>query len=237
MTLNDDEARRRRKAMVAEIAEEVAATAHWLGKGKLDPRVVAALERIPRHRFMPPVCEANAYENRPQPIGHGQTISQPYIVAIMSDLAQVSPGDRVLEIGTGRGYQTAVLAELGAEVYSIEVVEELYRPAVGTLAELGYGNLHLRLGDGSLGWPEAAPFKAILVTAAAHRRVPPPLLEQLAPGGRLVVPLQVGAGLPGRGEQQLLLIEKDDSGKVNERAVLPVAFVPLIEPAPPRRTA
>ena len=223
----------RRRALVAEIATEVAETRKWLGKDALDPRVMAALGRVPRHLFVPEVNRAMAYQNRPQPIGHGQTISQPYMVAIMTDLAEPAPTDRVLEIGTGCGYQTAMLAELAERVYSVEVVPELANAAAARLRDLGYDNVEVRLGDGGHGWPEHAPFGAIVVTAAAWRRVPPALIDQLAPGGRLVVPVERSAVVPRypftEQEQDLVVITKDRDGRTAERKVLPVAFVPLIE--------
>ncbi len=222
-----------RKALVAEIAAEVAATSRWLGKDALDPRVMAALEKVPRHEFIPEANRAVAYDNRPQPIGHGQTISQPYIVAVMTDMAAPGPDDRVLEVGTGCGYQTAVLAELAARVYSTEVVPELARPAEKRLRRLGYANVETRIGDGAQGWAEHAPYDAIVVAAAAWHRVPPALIEQLAPGGRLVVPVdrsRTAARYPFTDqEQDLLLVAKDAKGKTSERKMLPVAFVPLIE--------
>ena len=174
----------RRKAMVAEIEAEVTETRKWLGKRKLDAQVIAAVAKVPRHLFMPESTRSHAYENRPQPIGHGQTISQPYMVAVMTDLAEVEPGDRVLEIGTGCGYQTAVLAELAGQVYSVEIVPELAAPAAQRLRAQGYANIEVRCGDGARGWAEHAPFDAIIV-AAAPDHVPPALVEQLAPGARL----------------------------------------------------
>ncbi len=233
MDMNDAAFRAAREAMVGEIAAEVRATRKHLGKDALDARVMAAMGKVPRHAFVPPVNRPYAYENRPQPIGHGQTISQPYMVAIMTDLAAIGPKDRVLEIGTGCGYQTAVLAELAASVYSVEVVPELASQAAARLRELGYGNVELRIGDGAQGWPERAPFDAIIVTAAAWRRVPPTLIEQLAPGGRLVVPVdrsKAAARYPFTAqEQDLQLVSKDLEGKITQRSVLPVAFVPLVE--------
>ncbi len=222
-----------RKALVAEIADEVAATHKWLGKEALDGRVMAALEKVPRHEFIPAANQAAAYDNQPQPIGHGQTISQPYIVAVMTDMAAPGPVDRVLEVGTGCGYQTAVLAELAAQVYSIEVVPELARPAAERLRRLGYANAETCIGDGAQGWAEHAPYDAIVVTAAAWHRIPPALIEQLAPGGRLVIPVDrspTAARYPFKDqEQDLLLVTKDGKGKISERKMLPVAFVPLIE--------
>lgn len=221
-----------RAAMVAEVELEVAETARWLGKQKLDPAVIAALAHVPRHCFVPNKEREFAYENRPLPIGHRQTISQPYIVALMTDLAELGPGDRVLEVGTGCGYQAAILAELAERVYTIETVPELAASAAGRLAELGHDNVEVRHGDGAQGWPEAAPFDAILVTAAAQRRIPPALLEQLAPGGRLVIPLErrTGGFSWAKGhDQELLVVAKDKTGKIEEKSVIPVAFVPLIE--------
>lgn len=228
----EDPTERARAAMVEEINREVVATEAWLGKASLEPAVVAALARVPRHLFVPEALRDSAYENRPLPIGQSQTISQPYIVAIMTDLAALEPGDRVLEVGTGCGYQAAVLAELVDQVYSIETIPELAAAAAERLAALGYDNVDVRQGDGALGLPEAAPFDAILVTAAAMQRVPPALLEQLAPGGRLIIPLQRETSrLPWafRQEQELLLLSKDEKGEITEKIVLPVAFVPLIE--------
>ena len=222
-----------RKAMIEEIAVEVAGTRKWLGKDSLDHRVMAAMEKVARHLFISEADRKSAYANRPQPIGHGQTISQPYIVAVMTDMAAPGPNDRVLEIGTGCGYQTAVLAELAARVYSVEVVPELARPAAERLRRLGYSNIETRIGDGAPGWPEHAPYDAIVVTAAAWRRIPPALLDQLAPGGRLVVPVD-RSGSTARNqftdqEQDLLLVTKDEKGRTSERKMLPVAFVPLVE--------
>ncbi len=227
-----------RKAMVEEIAVEVTGTRKWLGKDCLDRRVMAAMEKVARHLFIseasrPEADRKSAYANRPQPIGHGQTISQPYIVAVMTDMAAPGPNDRVLEIGTGCGYQTAVLAELAARVYTVEVVPELARPAAERLRRLGYTNVETRIGDGARGWPEHAPYDAIVVTAAAWRRIPPALLDQLAPGGRLVVPVdrsRSAARTPFTDqEQDLLLVTKDEKGRTSERKMLPVAFVPLVE--------
>jgi protein-L-isoaspartate(D-aspartate) O-methyltransferase len=220
-------------ALVAEVANEVSGTGRWLGKEALDPRVMAALGKVPRHEFIPEANRALAYENRPQPIGHGQTISQPYIVAIMTDMAAPGPNDRVLEVGTGCGYQTAMLAELSAQVFSIETLPELARAAAARLRRLGYTNVETRTGDGAQGWAEHAPFDAIVVTAAAWHRIPPALIEQLAPGGRLVIPVdrsRTAARYPYKDQQQdLLLVTKDTKGKTSERKILPVAFVPLIE--------
>jgi len=210
-----------RRQMVREIAEMARDTAVETGRTRLDARVMATLGRVPRHRFVSPADLRQAYANRPLSIGHGQTISQPYIVALMTDLIALKPGDRVLEIGTGSGYQAAVLAELGARVYSIEIIEPLARQAAENLQRAGYGQVQLRVGDGYYGWPEAAPFDAIMVTAAASH-VPPPLVQQLRPGGRMVIP--VGTAFL---TQHLLLVQKQADGGVTTRQILPVRFVPL----------
>ncbi len=191
------------------------------GRPELDPRVLDALARVPREAFIPQHLRPMAHADGPLPIGRGQTISQPFIVALMTDLAGAWAGGRILEVGTGCGYQTAVLAELAQRVYSMEIIPELAQLASERLESLGYANLQTRCADGYHGWPEQAPFDAILVTAAAPQ-VPPPLVEQLAVGGRMVIP--VGDEPFG---QQLLLVEKNAGGGVQRRAVLPVAFVPL----------
>ena len=191
------------------------------GRGIDDARVLEAMRKVPRHRFVPEELAGQAYWDQPLPIGHDQTISQPYIVALMTQLARPQPGDRVLEIGTGSGYQAAVLAELASEVYSIEIVTPLAKRAALLLRRLGYSNFAVRSGDGYAGWPELAPFDAIVVTAAPER-VPAPLLEQLRPGGRMVIP--VG---PIHAVQELRVIEKRADGSLRERAVTPVRFVPL----------
>ena len=210
-----------RHELVREIEAEVRATRSELGKEALDPRVIAAMGKVPRHEFVPEYLRSFAYLNQPLPIGHEQTISQPFIVAIMTDLLGVPRAGRVLEVGTGSGYQAAVLAEIVAAVYTIEIVEPLGLTARATLERLGYRNVHARIGDGFAGWPEAAPFDAIIVTAAADE-TPPPLLAQLKPGGRMIIPLE------GRfGTQDLVLIEKDREGKVSRQEILPVVFVPL----------
>jgi protein-L-isoaspartate(D-aspartate) O-methyltransferase len=218
----------RRARMVVEVAQMVRDTARETGRGTLDARVMAALGKVERHRFMPPAQAAHAYENRPLPIGHEQTISQPYIVALMTDLLNLKPGDKVLEVGTGFGYQAAVLAELVRAVYTIEIVEPLGRAAAGALAAAGHWNVQPRIGDGYRGWPEEAPFDAIIVTAAALH-VPQPLIEQLRAGGRLVIPL--GA----RGAQFLHVAEKDALGAVTLRKVIAVRFVPFTGDAASRK--
>ncbi|MFH1609958.1 MAG: protein-L-isoaspartate(D-aspartate) O-methyltransferase [Candidatus Bipolaricaulota bacterium] len=188
--------------------------------GIADPRVLEAMARVPRHRFVPPYLLPYAYEDHPLPIGHDQTISQPYIVALSTAALALAPSDRVLEIGTGSGYQTAVLAELAREVCTVERLPELSRSAQERLAALGYANIRFHVGDGTKGWPEQAPFEAILVTAGAPR-VPEGLLAQLAPGGRMVIP--VG----GRFNQELLFIE-ENRGRFVTRKLCPCTFVPLI---------
>ena len=212
---------RERQAMVDEVAAMAQAFGAVLEKGTIDPPVLAALGRVPRHDFVPPLLRFAAYENRPLPIGHGQTISQPYIVAVMTDYAKVGAGDTALEIGTGSGYQAAVLAEMGARVWSIEIVEPLAREAAGRLRRLGYAGVKTKVGDGYHGWPEYGPFDVIVVTAAASH-VPPPLVRQLKPGGRMVIPL----GAPFQ-TQQLMLVEKGADGSVTTRQMMPVQFVPL----------
>ena len=182
-------------------------------------RVLAALGKVPRHRFVPAELRHQAYADGPLPIGHGQTISQPYIVAFMTGQLDPQPMDRVLEIGTGSGYQAAVLAQLVAEVYTIEIVEALAQRAEADLKRLGYTNIHVRAGDGCQGWPEAAPFDAIIVTCAPEK-VPPPLVEQLKDGGRMIIP--VGP----MGDQELVLLRKRGE-QLEQRAVLSVRFVPM----------
>ena len=185
-----------------------------------DKRVLGAMGKVPRHRFVPKALEDVAYADRPWPIGEGQTISQPYIVALMTELAKPKLDSVALDVGTGSGYQAAVLAELCKKVYSIEIVESLGKDAKKRLAELGYNNVEVRIGDGYRGWPEHAPFDLIIL-AAAPDHIPQPLIEQLAPGGRLVLP--VGA----RFDQNLIVVEKQKDGTVRELDVIPVAFVPM----------
>ena len=211
-----------RAAMVETVSSEVLWTNRYLGKTALDYRVLEALRTVPRHEFVPPGMRDQAYENRPLPIGHHQTISQPYIVAIMTDLLRPKPGDRVLEIGTGCGYQAAVLSPLVARVFTVETLEDLSLEAGERLRRLGFANVELRCGDGYLGWPEHAPFDGIVVTAAAPY-LPEALVKQLKPGGRLVIPIG-----PRGGEQALVLVRKEADGTVDRRPVLPVAFVPMV---------
>ncbi len=196
--------------------------AHLRRSGIRDERVLEAIARVPRERFVPPEWRDEAYADHPLPIGEGQTISQPYIVALMTQALDLKPGEKVLEIGTGSGYQTAILAEMGADLYTVELRPSLLEAARRRLEALGYRDIHYRLGDGHAGWPEFAPYDAILVTAAPDE-IPPALIEQLAPGGRMVIP--VG---PMPGYQTLWLILKDRAGKVRRVDLGGVAFVPLV---------
>ena len=189
-------------------------------RGIKDERVLAAMAKVPREEFIPADARPSAYEDGPLPIGYDQTISQPYVVAFMTEQLRPKPGDRVLEIGSGSGYQAAILGELVAEVYTIEIVEPLAKSAEATLQRLGYNNVHIKAGDGYKGWPEEAPFDAIIVTCAPEK-VPQPLVDQLKDGGRMVIP--VGE----RFAQQLYLLEKKD-GQLKESATLPVRFVPML---------
>lgn len=209
------------KQMLSDIEAEVALTRHCIGKDALDARVMAAMRQVPRHEFLPDDLRDLAYCNGPAPIGCGQTISQPYIVALMTDLIKAQPTDVILEVGTGSGYQTAVLSQLVAKVYSVEIIKALAVNAQKRLAGLGYQNVTVRNANGYFGWAEQGPFNGIMVTAAAPR-VPPALLEQLAVGGRLVIPL----GLP-RGYQELVVMEKHTEHTFESRVVLGVSFVPL----------
>jgi protein-L-isoaspartate(D-aspartate) O-methyltransferase len=210
-----------RAQMVREVAAMVMETSSYIGKGELNRKVMDAMARVPRHEFVPESRQRYAYDNRPLPIGDGQTISQPYIVALMTDLAGVNENSRVLEIGTGSGYQAAVLAEVVGHVYTIEIIEPLGVRAAQVLKRLKYDNITTLVGDGFHGWAEHAPFDAILVTAAPED-IPAPLLEQLKPGGRLVIP--VGSTY---GPQSLKVVEKDADGGLHTSDVLPVGFVPL----------
>jgi protein-L-isoaspartate(D-aspartate) O-methyltransferase len=197
-------------------------------RGVSDPRVLAAMNKVRRDEFVPPNLKGSSYADQPLPIGYSQTISQPYIVAFMTEQVHPSPKDRVLEIGTGSGYQAAILAELAAEVYTIEIIEPLAKTAEATLQRLGYKNVHVKAGDGYKGWPEYAPFDSVIVTCAPDH-VPQPLIDQLKEGGRMIIP--VGSGL---GFQHLHLLEKK-SGKLQRRAVLPVRFVPMTGEAQKRK--
>jgi protein-L-isoaspartate(D-aspartate) O-methyltransferase len=196
---------------------------HIENRGIRNPDVLRVMRSVPRQEFVPPQLAAAAYDDRPLDIGYGATISQPYIVAAMTELLLLSKTDRVLEIGTGSAYQSAVLAELAREVFSIEVVPELAASAEQTLRRLGYTNVHIRQGDGYLGWPEEAPFDRIVLTAAPEQ-IPGALVAQLSRGGRLVAPI-------GRGdEQQLMIVDKSANGSVRSSTVFPVLFVPMVHP-------
>lgn len=212
-----------RQHMLSDIEWEVKLTRSMIGKDSLDERVMAAMKHVPRHEFIPKALREYAYQNAPVPIGAGQTISQPYIVALMSDLLNTKPSDVVLEIGTGSGYQAAILSRLVKQVYSIEFVEELAALARTRLHELGYDNVEVRAGDGNLGWPEHAPYDGIMVTAAAPH-IPQALIDQLRAGARMVIPL----GLP-YSAQELIVVEKEPDGKIKTKDILGVAFVPLVE--------
>jgi protein-L-isoaspartate(D-aspartate) O-methyltransferase len=210
-----------RQTLLDTIAREVALFGTGDGERRLDQRVIDALAKVPREQFVPADLVPRAYDNRPLPIGHGQTISQPLIVAVMTHLLRLQPEARALEVGTGSGYQTAILAELAKAVVTIEVVETLATDAAAKLRALGYDHIEFRTGDGAAGCPERAPFDAIIVTAAA-RTIPQALIDQLAPGGRLVIPI---GGDPLA--QDLFLVEKDQQGALHKRRLFPVAFVPL----------
>lgn len=210
-----------REAMLKEIESDVRFTRQQLGKEALEERVLQALRKVPRHEFVAEEYRSHAYENRPLPIGFGQTISQPYIVAIMTDLLRIKPTDNVFELGSGSGYQAALLAELAAQVYSMEIIAPLGERAKETLQRLQYHNVTVRVGDGYYGWQEHAPFDAIIVTAAGDH-IPPPLVRQLKPGGRMIIP--VGGRFF---TQQLMLVEKQEDGSIRSREILPVSFVPI----------
>ena len=210
-----------RAKMAREVEEDARATASETGRAALDARVLQVLRTIPRHQFVPPDVRSAAYANRPLPIGHGQTISQPYIVALMTDLLRVDRADVVLEVGTGSGYQAAILSPLVKQVHTVEIIDPLAKQATQRLRVLGYRNVVVHHADGYNGWKAAAPFDAIIVTAAATH-IPPPLIQQLKPGGRMVIP--VGGPFA---TQSLMLVEKTAAGKVRTREVLPVRFVPL----------
>jgi protein-L-isoaspartate(D-aspartate) O-methyltransferase len=210
------------KNMLDDIDDEVRYTQHMIGKSALDPRVMEAMAKVPREQFVPENMRGAAFENGPLPIGYGQTISQPYIVALMTDMLALEPEHRVLEIGTGSGYQTAILARLCARVYTVELVPELSSAASEMFAKLGIGNIETRVGNGYQGWPEHAPYDGIIVTAAATH-IPQALVEQLKPDGRMAIPV----GLP-YSHQELLLVTRDRQGKTHTEDVLGVAFVPLV---------
>ena len=210
-----------RQLMAQEIASDARRLVKYIDKDSLSDRVMQVMATVPRHLFIPPEMRADAYENRPLPIGYGQTISQPYIVALMTDLLQPRPDHKVLEIGTGSGYQAAVLSGLVKEVYSIEIIEQLGLTAKQVLKQLDYDNVSTRIADGYDGWPEHAPFDSIIVTAAISH-IPPPLVRQLKNGGTMVIP--VGTRFQ---TQQLTLVRKDHSGAITTQQILPVIFVPF----------
>jgi len=212
--------------MIGDIENEVVYTSHLIGRDHLAPRVMEAMRAVPRGAFVPPELQELAFEDGPLPIGHGQTISQPYIVALMTDMLELQPQDQVLEIGTGSGYQTAILSRLCKQVHSVEVVPELNEVARHLFQQLGYDNIQTRIGNGYEGWPEHAPYDGIIVTAAATH-IPPALVEQLRPGGRLVIPV----GQPYC-HQDLMLVEKDATGEIHTRNFLGVAFVPMVDRKP-----
>jgi protein-L-isoaspartate(D-aspartate) O-methyltransferase len=215
--VNPDPFAELRQQMIAVIAAETVFLTGELGKASLGARILEVMAKVPRHEFVPVEVRAYAYVNSPLPIGCNKTISQPFIVALMTDLLDLQPGDRVLEIGTGLGYQAAILSALVREVYSVEIIEELAEQAKKRLARQGCGNVQLRLGNGFYGWPEHAPFDKIIVTAGTDL-VPAPLLNQLKPSGRMVIP----TGLPD--SQQLVLVEKDANGRIRTKNILRVRF-------------
>jgi protein-L-isoaspartate(D-aspartate) O-methyltransferase len=221
MAAEDDRFAEDRARMIQTIEAHARSATEALGRDYIDPRVLAVMDRVPRHEFVFEWDEDAAYDDRPLAIGHGQTISQPFIVALMTDMLEIGPDDVVLEVGTGSGYQAAVLAHLVQDVHTIEIVPELAETAEQRLERLGYDNVNAYTGDGYYGRPQAAPFDAIVVTAAAQQ-VPPPLIQQLKPGGRMVIPVGGGFAL-----QHLMVVEKDADGRVRTRQTLPVRFVPL----------
>ena len=210
-----------RQGMVQLIAAYVELCGEQIDKSRLDQRVMAVMAQVPRHDFVPFEIRDYAYADGPLPIGCGKTVSQPFMVAVMTDLLEIEEGDRVLEVGTGLGYHAAVMAALADELYTVEIIQELGEEARRRLGEAGYENIHFRLGDGYYGWPEHGPFDRILV-AAAHDLVPPPLLEQLKPGGRMVIP----TGLED--QQQLTLVEKSAAGRIETRDIFPVLFAQMV---------
>ena len=213
---------RLRQRMIADIESEVAYTRRMIGRDHLDPRVMEAIRQVPREQFVPPNLRHAAFDNGPLPVGYGQTISQPYIVALMTDLLELEADDTVLEIGTGSGYQSAILSTLCKKVYSMDVVPELSEATRLRLEDMGYDNIELKVGNGYLGWPEHAPYDGIIVTAAADQ-IPEALIEQLKAGGKLVIPV----GQP-YSYQELLLVAKDDEGEIHQRKIIGVAFVPMV---------
>jgi protein-L-isoaspartate(D-aspartate) O-methyltransferase len=216
-----DAFQRQRQELVRVIKSDVDLTSDFLDLKALDERVLDTIGKVPRHEFVPDDQRPYAYENRPLPIGYGQTISQPYIVALMTDLLKPEKTGRFLEVGTGSGYQAAILAELADSVYTIEIIKELGEQAATRLKKNGYHNVHTQTGDGYYGWETEAPFDGIVVTAVASH-IPPPLIKQLKPGGRMVIP--VGGQFM---TQYLMLVTKDADNKITTRQILPVRFVPL----------
>lgn len=223
--MSDDEFAQQRQGMLAEISARTVFACGRLGKAALSPRVMDVMGRVPRHEFVPLELRPYAYADTPLPIGFGKTISQPFIVAVMTDLLDVQPTDTVLEIGTGLGYQSAVLALLAQRVCSIELIEELAAQARHRLARQGHANVEVRIGNGCGGWPERSPFDKVIVTAAPEL-IPPSLIYQLKPGGKMVIP----AGLPG--EQQLILVDKDAGGSVSTKEIFAVMFSLLEDTEP-----
>jgi protein-L-isoaspartate(D-aspartate) O-methyltransferase len=220
--MDDQELVKMRQQMIAEVVAEAVFLTPQLGKSSFAARVVDALAAVPRHEFVPLVVKPFAYVNRPLPVGYGKTVSQPFIVALMTDLLDPQPDDVVLEVGAGVGYQAAILAGLVKRVYSIEIIEELARETRRRLARLGCNNVEVGIGNGYRGWPEHAPYDKIIVTAAPDL-IPPPLIAQLRPGGRMVIPTGIAE------KQQLVLLEKAENGKLATREVLPVRFSELEE--------
>src|SRR6185436_6899176 len=224
--MSEDPYGKLREQLMAEIAAEAVLTAGHTGRASFGGRVMRIVGRMPRHEFVPVELQAYAYLNRPLPIGCDKTISQPFIVALMTDLLELSGEDVVLEIGAGAGYQAAILAELARRVYTVDIIEELAKGAERRLKRMGYDNVVVQTGNGYYGWPEFAPFDKIMVTAASEL-IPTPLLAQLKPGGRMIIPV----GIPEK--QTLMLVEKSEAGGFATREILPVRFSELEEPAGP----
>ena len=210
-----------RGRMVDLVEMQIALTARETGVEALDPRIAEAMRRLPRHAFVPDLLQPYAYSDSPLPVGHDQNIASPFLVALMTQVAEVQPDDVVYETGTGAGYHAALLSELARQVYSVEVVEPLAKEVAGKLADLGFGDVHARQGDGYYGWPDRGPFDVMIIKESVDH-VPQPLLDQLRPGGRMVIPL----GPPGQA-QVLTLVEKRDDGRVRRTGILPVVFSPL----------
>jgi len=226
--MNADDFARLRQSMIAEIAEQAIYVSARIGKAAFSQRVMRVMDEVPRHAFVPIELQQYAYANTPLPIGFDKTISQPFIVALMTDLLDIQPNDIVLEVGTGLGYQAAIVAALARKVYSIELIEELSEQASQRLTRLGIANVELKIGNGAHGWAEHAPFDKVIVTAAPDL-IPPPLIDQLKPGGKMTIP----AGLPD--DQQLILIEKDTRGNVTTKDIIPVRFSQLEDSEPDGR--